>query len=294
MAEPNVFERISPFTDIGKAVTDMASALGAPHQAFLFISGVVADGQTFTVGSRVHELMLLTAAIGGGVTLSGGDLANTTNPALNVTLTAHGLSVGELVLCESEVMEVIKVVDANNVNLARGKYGTTIASHADATAVTKQTSGLTSGNFAIPSLGTSAATAVTDIVRGFNAQAGPKPATAVAIGTDTVGFYSDKAFATAEVMTNAIWQHGATSVQGAAKGAVKISAQSRTIGATEAKVNFLFPFTVKGTYVQVRAAAGTVKAYDGSVDINGHAVTLSNSGTTDAVSTDVVTVIALG
>lgn len=56
--------------------------------------------------------------------------------------------------------------------------------------------------------------------------------------------------------------------------------------------HFLFPFTPTAAVVQVRSTAGATKAWDGAVTITGSRVTVDNSGSTDWIAGDLITVTA--
>lgn len=71
--------------------------------------------------------------------------------------------------------------------------------------------------------------------------------------------------------------------------------QSRVVTAGEVTAGVFalgFNGTVQAADVQVRTAAGLLKAYDGVTTISGRIVTLDATGSTDLAATDVVTITA--
>src|SRR5262249_49119241 len=81
-----------------------------------------------------------TVATATGVNSSGGNLNNTNDPlVLAVTLATLGVAVGDPLACESELMTVVRDLGASGVLLARGRYGTTKAAHANGNALNNGT-----------------------------------------------------------------------------------------------------------------------------------------------------------
>ena len=76
-----------------------------------------------------------------------------------------------------------------------------------------------------------------------------------------------------------------------------VQARSRAAVAGDVSAgNMKFQFEdidpITAVQVSVRAAAGTFKAWDGAVTIAGKIVTVDNTGVTDFIATDVVSVFA--
>jgi len=285
----NIFGEISKHTLMGQAVHDLAANLGAPAQAQLSVTGTATTGQTISVNGHTYELLTALTAAGSA---SGGEFNNVTNPLVDVTLTAHGASVGQFILMGSEFMEVIKVTDVNTLSLSRGALGTTPATHADATnafRTASPTAGTVSIGLTAPTV---AATICTDIINSFNAAGdagiGDGIRAQVAPGNVVVFVWDEpKAFATAETMTNGSFLNGAAALTGAPKGEAKMGSYTRTVSNS----NFLFSFNfpVLTAYVVI---AG--KLYDGGVTIEGNTVLPDNAGAVDVANADVVTVVAFG
>jgi hypothetical protein len=103
------------------------------ESCILSIGGVVADAETFTLGSKTYELMVVDTA---GIALAnpGGGLGVSAAATDATFASAHGLSVGEVIRIESEFCKVSEVLSTTSVRLVRGYAGSTAATHADNTA----------------------------------------------------------------------------------------------------------------------------------------------------------------
>lgn len=286
----NPFLEISKHTLIGGAIRQIARQMGAPSQAVLDITGAATSGETFTVNGWTYELLTATTAAG---TATGGQFNNTTNPLVGVTLTAHGAVVGDYIKMENEFMEVIKVVDANTVNLARGALGTAPAAHVDTTAAFLNDSAPTAGEVHVGLTdGATAATIAADIIASFNAggdagvgggiRAGAAPGTRVAFTWD-----GGLAFPTTEAMANGAFLNGAAALAGVGEGNTLMAAYTRTVAG--GNFVFMFDFPVQNAEILVLG-----KAYDGGLTIDGNGVEPNNSGAVDVANADVVTIIAYG
>ena len=94
---------------------------------YLYLTGVVADGETVTTGSRKYEFEVVNTDT--TVNITAGEANNTTDP-LTFAMAAHSKVVGDLLRLENEIMRVTVVPDAGNLTVARGVSGTTTAAHA--------------------------------------------------------------------------------------------------------------------------------------------------------------------
>jgi len=75
----------------------------------------------------------------------------------------------------------------------------------------------------------------------------------------------------------------------------KVRAISRVPTATEVALqtmHFFFGFTPTSAIAQIRASAGTVRAFDGAVVVSGDRVSVNGTGSTDVQASDIVSVIA--
>jgi hypothetical protein len=125
---------------------DMVQLAGSKAYNVLALGANVADAQTIVIGNDTYEIDVIQTAT--GVNSSGGQLNNTAKTSV-ITVTAHGQSVGGLLLCQNELMRVIEVLNANTVKVKRGACGTSIATHADGQGIFKSAAGFTAGNIPV-------------------------------------------------------------------------------------------------------------------------------------------------
>ena len=267
----------------------------------------VVDGDTVTIGSTIFEFDVI--ATDTGVNTASGELNNVTDP-VNVTIAAHGLSVGAMLRVESEFMVVTNIVSANVVTVSRGISGSTIAAHADALDIFS--GAVAPANVIVGVLGGALTNAdwtdaliadVNDAVRSSeNVLAVDIAAGEVLIlaadapgGTPQVGAIS---LATTETFTNATNEWGAATMTGGlAAGVQTLIAQSRTPTAVEValgNMHFQFDFVPIVMSIEVRpTSTGILKAWNGGFTITGNRVTLNNDGATNWIALDTVTLVVL-
>lgn len=287
---------VSKTTDLGKAIWDLSTPLQVPSIAVLVVSGTVTSGQTVTVGDKIFEFITFTDS---GVNTSGGDLDNKTNP-VELTFATHERTVGEILKVEDEFLKVLKVIDANTLLVSRGEFGSEIEEHGDSEDILENATKPTAGRLHIPLTdATTAADVVADAITAIQSHTykyGPLGFGVVNGGTRLI-FERDPdlpVLAVSETMSNGAFVHGAAFVPGIRSAESKFSAVSRVMETGETTPVFLFNFDVNEAIVQVRAANGTPKAYDGAVSISGRVVSMDASGDVDIAATDVVSVIAVG
>lgn len=123
---------------------------------------------------------------------------------------------------------------------------------------------------------------------------------AVVVGTNVVVFHDlpGVSVACSETMAGAGNAWAAAALYGHTKAtespAIPVQ-QSRAVVAAEVTAGLFamaFNGAVQSAAVQVRTAAGAVKAFDGVTRINGRLVSIDLSGSTDLAATDVVTITA--
>jgi len=128
----STLKHVSSDTGLGSLLRALCQSNDSFREScVLSVTGVVADTETFTLGSKTYELMAVDTA---GIALAtpGGLAASAA--ATDATFTAaHGLSVGEVIRIESEFCKVSEVKSTTVAKLVRGYAGSTAATHADAT-----------------------------------------------------------------------------------------------------------------------------------------------------------------
>lgn len=266
---------------------------GAKALQTLYLAANVVAGDTITIGDDVLTITVLNTTT--GRTCAG--LANVSDPVL-MTLSgapATAIAVGDLVSVESEILKCLRIIDVATFKyvMARGRSGTTPASHADATTV-KQAAGAQTGVPVGVITTLTPAVAGPAIVDEFNnvgagtqfEQAASKvpvenanftavPTLGLAVGQQVV-FIANAAGVDVTATTSAfdnytdnLW--GAATVDGGAEpGVLKQDVQSRVVSTSAelvGQIHFAFPFTVRAAVVQVRDTNGVAKAFTGSVKI---------------------------
>jgi hypothetical protein len=280
-----------------RTLQGLRADFGRPSVNVLRLASNVADTETIVVGPETFEIEQAATAIGGGAVAAGGDLNNTTSP-VQVTITAHGLIVGQLLSCQSEIMRVQYVVDANEVIVSRGEFGTTAATHADGQTILKG-NGYTAGRIPIGLISTltptAAAPAIVAAINNYSQQR--LSAVSISVNEILVSCLSGAAPLASETLAGA--NNGWTAAQfyGGA-GSDRLLRQEVVQRAAVAQdvtldaMHFYFDFTPTAVLVQIRTAAGALKTWDGAVTISGRRVTVGNGGASDWAATDTVTVIA--
>lgn len=293
-------------------VAGSVMAMGRRAFQILRLAANVSDPDTVTIGPDVYEIEIV--AIDTLINTSGGELNNTTDPA-GVTITGHGLSAGDPFRVESEIMTVLAVIDANRVLAARGRFGTTIATHADGLDIFKG-NGVTAGRIPVgfnatftPAVaGPALAAAINNAVAADGQRPTGKVSTifnrlnavSLAAGAEVLVFGITEAAITdavAETLAGAgnAWDAAALA-GGQAQGDRKSFFAARVPVAAEVTAGRLqFPMSFTPTYVNIVVrvtATGIVKAWDGGFTFASGVLTLDNAGVTDWAATDTVYVAA--
>lgn len=278
----------------GDAIHQLAdSAAGCYEINVLRLAADVVDRETITVEDKVYELVQINTDTGSNSTV----LDSTATDNVSETITAHGLSVGAVLRCENEYLQVVSVTDANTVVLSRGAFGSTVASHTDGSDIfEKEATALTAGAYTVP-VGATLTPAA----------AGPEIATAlntyslagfvVEYNTNELFFYKpavDDSTAFAETLSGVDNVVSATSYGGYPKGSEVAATVARVPTATEVALGamrFHFGFDVKFVRVTVQATADLAAvAWDGAVAVTGGRVEVDNSGAVDWSASHRVTV----
>lgn len=112
---------------------------GAKALGILRMAANIIEAETVTIGpfnssagqqlTDVYEYDVINTD--STINTSGGEWNNTNNP-IRVTMAAHGRTAGDLLRVQTEFFKILRVLDVNTVVVARGRCGTTNATHADA------------------------------------------------------------------------------------------------------------------------------------------------------------------
>jgi hypothetical protein len=105
-------------------------------QGVLAFAVLVANQETVTIGSNVFEFAPIATTT--GLTTASGQWNNNTSDPLLVTMTAHGLVPGQVLGVDGELFQVLRVIDANTLVVARNRFGTITAAHTNGTTIYKQ------------------------------------------------------------------------------------------------------------------------------------------------------------
>src|SRR5262245_30883147 len=248
----------------------------------LRVAANIAEGETVTIGTNVFEYDVVNTD--STINVSNNDLNNTNNPA-KVTHAAHGQVAGNLVRFENEICKILRIIDANSYVVARGRCGTSVATHANGVDIfvsaTPPAANIPVGvvTTLTPAVATPALAAEIN-----NALAGGERATAKAstifsthLATSLLAgaemllqSVAEAALTTSLAETlagaNNVW--AAAAMAGGAVAAVKrVGRAFRVPNATEValdEMQFVFGFTPTSVDIFVRVTAtGVVKAWDG-------------------------------
>jgi hypothetical protein len=305
-----VQERLAPASGLAER---MVIRPGTKATAVLRVASLVAEGETVTIGADIYEVDIINTDSTKDTSL--GQL-NNTNGISQVTMTAHGRVAGDLIRVENEIMKVLRVLDANTIVVARGRCGTTIATHADALDIFISNSIPAAGRIPVGLVTTLTPAVFTPALAAEinNALAGGERATAKA-STIYATHRATSLQAGVEMLLEAVstgvlttalsetlvgannqWSAAAMAGGSAAAGVKKMGVQSRVPTATEVALgfmHFLFDFTPVIVLVDVvTTATGIRVAWVGGWTITGGRVTVDNAGGVDWAATDTVRVTA--
>lgn len=271
---------------------------------YLSIPTNVADGQNVVIGSTTFQVDIINTDSTDDTANS--DFANTTNP-LTVDLTTYTALdplavVGALVRIENEIMKVTAKT-GHIATFARGRCGTTAASHADASDIYVSDAN-PAGVVPVGLVSTLTPTAyIPALVQEINALALGWTATAnstlgVFLKSDVIGASS---IATTETMAGAnnAWIQGTTTVAGKAPGIKQVFFTSYVPSAADVALDYLYiplPFTPSYFNVDVRVtSSGIPKAWVGGVTYEAgppKRLKITNEGAVDWAATDTLWIMA--
>jgi hypothetical protein len=291
------FAAVGKETVKGDAIRQLAAAAQGAHELnVLVMEDDVVDRETITIGDKSFEIV----SIATDSTLNTTAFDNT-SATVTETATAHGFTVGQVLGVESEFVQVTAVPSADTFTVSRGFAGSTIASHADGSAInTKDTPALTAGKILLPVGGTlTIAAAGPQIAKGLNALLGggwtvePYAAGSIVLHREADGVR----VACSETMTDSSWV-AANTFGGVETGNLVAARASRvpvTAEVTAGEMKFAFGFTPKFVRVSVLVTSSlAVKEWNGAYSVSGGVVTVDNSGNADWATTDTVTVEVFG
>lgn len=288
---------------VGLGDGQQISALpGVPAQGLLRFSGNVVHAETITVGSVV--LRLSNLATDSTKDTANGEF-NNVNDHIEVTIPAHGMSVGDVFLVESEVFRVERVRGANRLIVKRGVSGTTKAAHANGQNIMVAASAPGAG-IQVGLAGTLTPTAaIPRIVADFNAIAGTGVKMAGVENAAIILYTVDKdgnpegrtdTRATTETLTNGAWV--AANMAGGISSYTEMTDRFVPTAAdvTAGYIYRIYPFVPTVVDVSVRVdSSQAVVAWDGVATVSGNMVKYDNAGATDwAATSEIIATIRGG
>lgn len=290
---------------LGNNVADFISNGLTPMQT-LRQSGAVVAAETVVIGGDTYRAADVSTDSTKNV--ANGELAATSyvnNPEADISMTAHGLVVNDLIRVQTEIMRVIHKYDANRIRVRRAQCNTSIATHADAQDIyTEAAPG--GGGIPVGLQGTLTAAAFTDSLIWSVNNLGNERVKAYDIDTDTVVLAlcdkpakdggapvaSTATLAVSETLTNGAFD--AANITGGRNPDTEITVKVVPSAAevTEGKIVKVFPFTpvVIETIVRTTATMAEI-AWDGAATVTGNVLVLDNTGGTDWSAATTITCV---
>lgn len=263
----------------------------------LRLASNVANGEQIVIGGDTFEIDIINTD---STVDTASDLNNTDTETI-LTFAAHGLSVGNLIRIENEIMRVKRVHSVDIIEVARAAAGTTKAAHTAPLDIYVSDAAPAAPVIPIGLVATltptAAAPAIVDTINDMNTGGIVADAVSVnEIAIRTADNVLPRLLPCTESLagTNNAW--AAAAMYGSTLSEVRgVALASRAANATEVALDhmlFNFPFTVSAYLVQIRTSAGALKAWDGAATASGKRVTVTNGGSSDWAATDVVVVLA--
>lgn len=265
---------------------------------------VVSD-QTVTIGADVYRVADVDTD--SGEDTANGELNNTDGESF-ITMAAHGLIVGDLILVQTELMRVLTVISPSRLRVKRGVCGTTIATHADALDILQELAP-GDGNIAVGLQGTLTATLFhTAFVACINDGDGVEHVGATKFDASTVIIFSAgkpggspaasiAALATTETLAGSgnAWQAATMNAGHGPRNVVIETIVPTAIQVTEGSIFRYYPFAPLEVDVIVRVTAtNAAVAWIGVVTIVGNRIEIDNGGAVDWAVTDTLKIIVSG
>lgn len=293
-------DKVSKDTVKGEALHEVYNAVapGVLNVASLRLAADVVSAETVTIGADVYEIEIVNTDSTKDLTTA---LTSVTEATLNIT--GHSVAAGALIRIENEIMKVVTVWDADNIEVLRGHSGTTAATHV-ATSDVYIGDGIDSASTLAVGLvatltPTAAAPALVDVIT----EEGTEAITAVQISVNEILLKDDEvgqaAVALSEALGGANNTIETTTASGKDKGANFSMSVNRTPTAQEVAIGNLHvavPFTPTEAYVKVRDSSNNIVAWDGAVGIDGtnNIVTIGNGGAVDWAADSTVSLEIVG
>lgn len=286
-----VFELTTgPAVTAGRFTVDLSASAAALATQTLTTTGNAVADETVTIGSRTYTWK---AAVDAANQVKVGATAAESLDNLVAAVMA-GAGAGTLYGAGTVVHADVTAVRASATLVATAKIKGT-AGNALASTETMTLASWGAATFA-GGLDATATQTRDAILAAFNANIPASVSTAFTGGLVIVDSDGRGVKATTETLAGAgnAWQFGATTIgfdNGGAIPNLSIVLQ-RAVTAAEATANrfiFALPGTPTAYAVQVRTAAGVVKAWDGALTLIGNCVQLDNAGSVDLAENDVVT-----
>lgn len=300
-------------TRLDDVVRHVSAFRGTLDKGVLLVPSAVLHGETVSAFGRTFEAQVIGTPTG-SLTVNN-ELNNTNVGLVSVTITAHGLAVGDLIAVGLEIMKVVEVVDVDTVRVSRGHSGTTITAHADGLSIDKAATPAAGSNIEVggfsPFSGSDFASALVAVINAREAGSlravAPTPTTVVVWNKsdDRAGKAATAASALSHTLSGA--GNGWTDVAATGRpgNQVAVHLGTEVVSAAEAADGNLYFVAASsvdilaGDYVQVSVSRGGQPIYWGGTVTTTAAqkstvIQLSNTGTNDFVAGDIVTVMAFG
>lgn len=306
-----VFGSLAKNTIKGVAIHALAAAMAGVYSvSVLTLSGAGVNGDNFTLGGDVYELLQVNTDT--NTNTANGELANAVAGYAEITLS--GQSVGRVLRVENEFLLVVKA-DDTTCTVLRGFAGSTVASHANGVDIFRSAAASTAGRKVIPVGATLTNTTVAPLitlavnyhVAGYYAGLGKGAALvrkasldveAVNFSTTAVAFLLPGGNSPLPTVAESVTNGTITNFTAGVPVASALKSENvHTVTAADVTATVIraaFPFAAKVVTARVYTAAGALKAWDGAVTLSagGRVATIDNAGTTDWAATDYILISA--
>lgn len=282
-----------------KTISQVKSKLGTGGVAMniLRLAANVVNGEQIVIGRDTFEIDIINTDL----TKNTVEALNATDTETAITISAHGLLVGNLIRVENEIMRIKKLDGVNSVIVSRGSAGTTKATHVTNSDIYVSDAAPTGGVIPIGLVTTltptAASAAIVAAINNMSSHGLIAAAISVnEISIKTGGGRLPELLACTETLTGSGNAWTASAMYGAIDAGVSgVALASRAAVAQDVTLDhmvFDFAFTPVSWMVQIRTAAGALKTWDGVATLSGNRVTVTNGGSSDWAATDIVTVLA--
>ena len=282
------YRTIGKLTQKGDALHKLASNHSSRDAEVLTLGTGNLTTETVTVNGVVYEL--LSVATDTGANTANSDFNNTDAGPLAVELTSHNVLVGAILRVESEFFVVDQVVDANNLILSRGQFGSAIAAHSDPKDVFETATAPAAGTKTVPASAiATAATLAGELATALNYH-DDNTIVAVAVGADVVIHVGDEQWVVTVDVTD-LTDATAATITGVRKGAINAGFTPHTITAGEATagtVRFILDFAPSFAVAFVSDAGVLLTEAGITATVNGNVVDVAEGATPWAAGDGIV------